>query len=306
MKKYFLYLSFLSMTLLSSCEDIVQIDIPDEHPFVVVEASITNLPGNQTILLRESQNYFDESLPKPISDAIVSLKDDLGNQYTFSEDPNQLGTYVWDSILPDSSLGKIGRKYTLTVNWNQEEFHAESSINRVPKIDSIAYKFIQADLGQGGDGKPEEGYEAQFFARDFPGQGDCYRIKAYKNEILFNESTNIVVTYDANFQKGPQGDGLVIILPLRRSISPELYLEGDKIKVELLSITENEFNFWSQALLEINNAGLFARPTANIPTNFQNLNPNSLWQGSGWFSTSAISSLATTIQASKANPNLVN
>ncbi len=290
--------------ILFSCEDIVTIKTPDAHPYVVLEGAITTDSGEQFIRLNQSQNYFDMSKPTPITGATVILRDNLNNEYFFTED--SIGKYTWNSVNPDSSIAFIGRTYTLNVKWNEEEFVAESKVNRVPKIDSIAYKFVQADLGQSGDNKPKEGYEAQFFAKDFDGEGDCYRIKAYKNGKMFNESSNIIVTYDANFQKGPQGDGLVIILPLRKSISPELYLANDSVKVELLSITENEFNFWSQALLEINNAGLFARPTANIPSNFINKNPKSVWQGAGWFSTSAISRFSTVIDPNKANPNLVN
>lgn len=302
MRKLFNIFGIFSILVLSSCEEIISIEIPSANPNVVVEAFLTNEPQSQIIRLRESQNYFDESNPKPITGAEVSVQDNHGHNYTFIED--SLGKYVWNPSQEVPVIGQAGSSFTLKVRWNSEEFQAFSTMNRVPTLDSIAYKFIENSFAP--EGKPKEGYEAQFFAKDFVGQGDCYRVRFYKNGKRFNTTQNIIVTYDANFQKGPQGDGLVFILPIRKAISPELYLENDELKVEILSITENEFNFWSQAILEINNAGLFARPTANIPTNFVNKNAQSNWQGAGWFSTSAVSSKTVTIDPAKANPKLVN
>jgi hypothetical protein len=54
----------------------------------------------------------------------------------------------------------------------------------------------------------------------------------------------------------------------------------------------------------LNNAGLFSRPAANIPTNIRNSNANSKLQGAGWFGVSAVSSLEVTIDPAKARKNL--
>jgi hypothetical protein len=93
-------------------------------------------------------------------------------------------------------------------------------------------------------------------------------------------------------------------LPIRRAINPELYVANDKLKLELYSISLDQFSFYSQARLELNNAGLFARPAANIPTNLVNTNKNSNLQGSGWFGVSAVSTLETVIDPTKARKEL--
>jgi hypothetical protein len=177
-------------------------------------------------------------------------------------------------------------------------------MNRVPPIDSILYEFDEASGRQSDDNSPKEGYDAQFYARDAPGAGDCYRIKFYRNDKLFNGPDNLTLVYDAGFQKGAMTDGLMFIRPIRRSISPQLYLDKDKIRVEIWSITEDEFNFYSQARLELNNAGLFSRPAANIPTNIKNLNAASRLQGAGWFGVSAVSSFETIVDPKKARTGL--
>jgi hypothetical protein len=91
-------------------------------------------------------------------------------------------------------------------------------------------------------------------------------------------------------------------LPVRTAISPELYEAKDKIKVEIYSITNDQFSFYSQARLELNNAGLFAIPAANIPTNIQQTAGS--MQAAGWFGVSAVSSLETVVDPTKARKNL--
>lgn len=289
--------------MLSSCEDVIQLETPAQSPYLVIDATLTNLPEVQTIRLFKSQNYFDNQLPEAAIGAKVSVKDNEGNQFEFTENKLTPGFYEWKPA-NNKPLGKIGNTYQLTINWNGEELQAQETMKRVPTIDSIYYKFSKASIRQSGEGKPKEGYEANFLAKDFVGVGDCYRLKTYKNGVLFNGSNNLTVIYDAGFQKGPQSDGLVFILPVRSSISPELYLNGDNLTLELLSISEAQFDFYSQARLEINNAGLFARPTASIPTNLFNKNKASKWQGAGWFGVSAVQRKTVKIDAAKAIPKL--
>jgi len=290
--------------ILSSCEDIVTLKTPSSDHYMVIEATLTNLPGPQKIVLSRSQDYFDNTDAPKIVGANVSISDNDGREYLFKEAKSELGSYVWTPITPTDIFGKVGKTYKLTVKAANETFIASETMRRVPPIDSILYQFDEANQRQASDGKPKNGYDAQFYARDPIGMGDCFRVKTYKNKKLFNGTQNLVFFYDAAFQKGAMADGLMFILPIRRSISPELYQEKDTIKVDLYSISESQFNFYSQARLELNNAGLFSRPAANIPTNFTNTNPNSSLQGAGWFGISAVSSLQTIVDPKKARKNI--
>jgi hypothetical protein len=300
----FYIIGFISTILFSSCEEIVTLDSPTFDNYFVVQSTLTNQKGPQQILLSKSQNYFDNSTPVVISGATVEVTDNEGNKYLFQENAASKGAYVWTPASESDVFGKVGRTYQLSVKWSGESYAATAKMYRVPPVDSILYQYGDASGRQSGTDKPKKGYEAQFFARDPLGIGDCYRVKYYKNGKLFNGTGNLTVLYDSNFQKGAQADGLLFILPVRRSISPELYLENDKIKVELYSISEDQFNFWSQARLELNNAGLFSRPAANIPTNIINKNANSKIQGAGWFGVSAVTSLETVVDPKNARTNL--
>lgn len=292
------------LVALTSCEEIVNLPSPKSDNFFVVEASLTNQNAPQRIILTRSQDYFDQSSAPKISGAQVTVSDTLGNQFSFKEKVASSGIYVWEPSTQQPTIGKIGTTFTLNVKWQSETLTAKARMNRVPPIDSILYEFDEASGRQSGDDSPREGYDAQFYARDLTGAGDCYRVKFYRNDKLFNEPDNLTLVYDAGFQKGAMTDGLMFIRPIRRSISPQLYLEKDKIRVEIWSITEDEFNFYSQARLELNNAGLFSRPAANIPTNIKNLNAASRLQGAGWFGVSAVSSFETIVDPKKARTGL--
>ena len=289
----FIPLLILVITLMS-CEDVIQLNVPKTDPYLVVDGSITNILGEQVIKLTKSQDLLDQSVPTGIQNASVKVTDDLGKIYEFKDLKNN-GRYIWKPANEVETMGVVGRTYSLEIKSENEIYTAISKLNRVPKIDSIVYKLDDANIRQKGDGKPNKGYDAHFYAVDPIGVGDCYRVKVYKNDTLRNLAQNIVIAYDAIGNKSPFGDGLPFILPLRRLASTELFRENDKVKVELLSITEAHFDFWLQLRQELNNAGLFARPSARIPSNINNVNANSPKQASGWFGTSAISSMEVKI-----------
>ena len=297
------FLPFLILGLiclfLTSCEDIITLNGPQTEPFIVVDGNITNVAGEQIIRLTNSQNLLNESVPTPLKNAVVKVTDDLGKTYEFKDIKSE-GIYKWIPANKSDILGTVGRTYSLEIQSEGDIFKAVSKINRVPKIDSIAYRLDDANGRQKGVGKPDKGYEAQFYANDLKGVGDCYRIKVYKNDTLMAGEDNIVVAYDALNTKNPIGDGIMFIIPLRQVARTELYEENDRLKVELLSITEAHYDFWSQFKQELNNAGLFARPAARIPSNVINTNPKSSRQASGWFGTSAISSFEVKIDKTKA------
>jgi hemin uptake protein HemP len=284
---------------LMSCEDVITLDVPKTDPYLVVDGSITNVAGEQVIKLTKSQDLLDPATPEGVKNATVKVTDNLGKIYEFKDLKND-GKYVWTPAKATDIMGVIGRTYSLEIKSENEIYQAVSKLNRVPKIDSIVYKLDDANVRQKGDGKPDKGYDAHFYAFDVKGKGDCYQIKVYQNGKLRNGADNIIIAYDAIANKGAFGDSLQFTGPIRRMASTELFKENDKVKVEILSITEGHFDFWTQLRQELNNAGLFARPAARIPSNIVNTNSNSTKLGAGWFGASAISSMEITIDKNKA------
>jgi Domain of unknown function (DUF4249) len=301
MKKSFkiIILFFFISSILMSCEDVFQLDIPKTEPFLVVEGTITNVAGDQVIKLTKSQSLTEEGTAEGVKNAAVVVTDNTGKIYEF-KDLTNTGKYVWKPTGANEIMGVVGKTYALTIKAEGETYTAVSELKRVPTIDSMRFKFDDANLRQRGDGKPNEGYDGRFYATDLKGVGDCYRIKVYKNGRLYTGADRIVIAYDAIGNKSPFGDGLPFIRPLRIISTTELFKENDKVRVELLSITEAHFDFWIQLRTELNNTGLFATPAARIPSNINNVNANSSKQAAGWFGTSAMSVMEVVVDKNKA------
>lgn len=296
--QYSILITFLFLSL-TSCEDVFKLDVPKTDPYLVVDGTITNVTGEQTIKLTKSQALTVEGISEGFKNAFVTVTDNTGKIYEF-KDLTNTGKYVWKPANATDIMGAVGKTYFLEIKVDGETYKAFSELKRVPKIDSMTFKLDDANLRQKGDGKPDKGYDGRFYATDFKGVGDCYRIKVYKNGRLYTGADRITIAYDAIGNKSPFGDGLPFIRPLRFLATTELYKENDKVRVELLSITEAHFDFWTQLRTELNNTGLFATPAARIPSNINNINANSTKQAAGWFGTSAVSSMEVVIDKNKA------
>ena len=163
-------------------------------------------------------------------------------------------------------------------------------MGRVPEIDSINFDLREGLFGE------DDYYSATFFAEDFEGVGDTYWIKAFKNGEWLNDPELLTVTYDAGESRGAENDGGFFEFDLRNNINPveeeERYVVGDRVRVEIHSITEETFFFLTEMVTAVSRTGgfaeLFAEPLSNLDTNIKpigNTNTTAL----GFFSVSAVS-----------------
>ena len=292
-----LIIIFLTSSLFYSCEDTIHPDLEDADPILVVDAWLNNKLEAQEIKLTWTQPYLENELPTGVSGATVSVSYD-GGLVTFDEDPNKPGTYRWvpTQVTEEEVFGQIGRNYTLTVNLNGETFKATSKINRTVSIDSVTFKFEETSPEF-----PKDSYTAEFWATEPAGSGDTYWIKGYKNGVLLNKPSEIIIAYDAAFSAGGNFDGVTFIPPIRsvnadevdqddKQLSP--YQPGDSLYVEVYSTTLEAYTFLNEVIIQTDRPGgfaeLFATPLANVSTNIVNLDPN----GSdvvGFFNVSAVS-----------------
>ena len=289
-----------SVVGLTSCEDVIDLKTETGPTQLVVDAWITDQPGPQTMRLTLSAAYFNNGPAKIATGADVSVTDDAGTVFPFRY-ITETKRYQWTPPQDSIKLGHIGRTYTLKVIYEGEEYRAANQIKRVPAIDSLSFKQekfpIKPSVG------PQEGYIAEFYARDFLGLGDTYWIKPLKGgKLNGTEASNISLAFDGSFSPGSPSDGLIFIQPLRQSITTNgLFSAGDTAGVELHSITPETYYFLLQVRQESANGGIFAVPPANIPTNIQNVNPNGK-KALGFFGTSAVSRAETVIDPKKAKP----
>jgi hypothetical protein len=284
-----------------SCTDLIDIDADFKEAELVVDAWLTQLPETQTIKLSLSQDYFDASIPPAITEAAVTLSNDTqGKSFAFEHQGE--GVYAW-SPAAGASIGEVGDAFTLNVGYDSYTYFATTKLAPVAVVDSITYEFREDDL------RGPDGIYAQFYARDLPGIGNSYWIKAYKNGSFLNKPSEMNLCYDGTFDAGSGTDGIVFIPPIRELINPVAddledgeeaqapYAIGDNIRVEIYSISNEAHRFLTIALEQMTNGsnGIFALPVANSPSNIQALEADAP-VALGFFNVAAVSAMEAEVQ----------
>lgn len=275
---------------LSSCEDVVQIELDKGSPLIVIDAFINNLRQDQVIKISRNTDYFSTSNPEGISGATVVLTDLTENKdYVFSYTNN--GKYVY-TLASNDTIAKINHQYKLTVTLDGGVYVANSIQKRPCSIDSISV--IEND-GSFGFGPPQDPNQPKkflcvLFAKDkVDSETDFYWIKTYRNDTLFNAPGDLNVNVDGTGGEVEfTGTDSVEFTAPSTLLGFKDYLENDVCRVEVNSITRQTYNFFVQAQAQINNGGLFATTPENVRTNFSS--PKDKTKAVGWFS---ISSVAT-------------
>lgn len=285
---------FSAVSLLFGCEDVITTKLDTGPARLSVDGWLTNQPGPQTIRLTLSTAYFNNGTVPAASGATVSVTDDAGKQYAFT-DPDNDGYYIWTPTTRDT-LGKIGRTYQLAINYGGVAYSARTTMNRVPAIDSLVFR--QEKINPLSN---TTGYQAEFYAKDPAGATDYYRVKYYRNGKVQNKVNDLISLRNASFfNSSGSTDGLVFIRPVRQSINPDsLYALNDVVKVEVWSITADTYLFLQSVREQLTNAGLFATPSVNVPTNIVSTNGRT---ATGYFVASAIQSRTTQVTPESMRP----
>ena len=242
-------LIIIAFTLfLTSCEDVVNIDLDTAPAKLVIDASIKwekGTTGNeQTIKLTTTTDFYSNSIPVA-SGAIVFVRDENANQFDFVETPGT-GNYVCTNFIP-----VINRNYTLTVIYNGQTYTATEKLMAVPTIDSIE----QNNNG----GFTGNQIEVKFFFEDNGITDNFYLTQ-------FNTSFTILPEYDViddEFFQGNQMFGLY---------SNEDLKANDQIQFTLQGISERYYNYMN-VLLGIagtNGGSPFQTPPATVRGNIIN------------------------------------
>lgn len=297
-----------ALVLFTSCEDVIDPNLKDADPVLVVDAWINDKVEDQVIRLSLSQPYLSGELPDGVSGATVTVAYD-GGSIDFVEDFDEPGVYRWttDETATEEVFGQIGREYTLTVTVNGQTFEATSRINRTATIDSVTFEKDDSPF------YPEDSYIAQFWATEPEGTGDTYWIRSYKNGEMLSKPSEINIAYDAGFSPGGSFDGITFIPPIRevnpndvdeddQPLSP--YAIGDSLYVEIHSITYAAFTFLNQVIVQTDRPGgfgeLFSTPLANVSTNIRAVTLGQL-KAVGFFNVSAVQGLGKKLEEAAIN-----
>ncbi|RLD45691.1 MAG: hypothetical protein DRI89_00420 [Bacteroidetes bacterium] len=251
---YIITVSILSLGILNSCTERIDIELEQEYTRLAVEGYIT--PGGSTfqyIHLTTTAGYFSNEAPPLVSGATVTVEDGT-NIFLFDEDKNYPGYY----LAPFNFEGAIEKTYQLKIDLAEEiagEKHFEAS-ETMPSlsadIDSTRAVYI-----------PERGrWAIEFYGYDPPGP-NFYMFNGLRNGTLLTDTVwKMTVTDDKLFDGNYVYGAYVMVLD-----SSELK-PSDQFTLVTSSITEEYYIFIIELQTEISmNIPLFSGPPANVSTN---------------------------------------
>ena len=245
--------------ILSACEKTVYLDLNQNDPKIIIEGQVTNKLGYQYVKVTRSVGFYATGESPRVEDAIVSVKDDVGNEFEFVHNPGGLADSIGYYLPLVPFKGEIGRTYELSVTVDGEVYEAEDKLFKVTTIDSLAYRVNDDEAEDPKDfGKT---YEVLMYAIEPQGTTDYYLFKFYRNDSLkFYNDTDIYYADDEVL--GEQIDGVP---------SPIYYAPGDIARVEAYSLSRNGFVFYNDLQTLLNSdGGLFSQPPSNSRTNLSN------------------------------------
>lgn len=247
-----------ALALLSSCQDVVDLDLPEGEEFLVVEGWITNEEGPHDFILTNTAAYFDDAPPEPATGATVFLRDDQGMEVVLDETSPGVYTY------PDSGI--VGHSYQLEILLaDGERYISEYEFLYEPAPILDIYWQLSEDEPDPDNGEnPDDIYDVLIFAIEPEGLGDHYRWRSILNGVEQQEPFDIFVTDDQFVDGNP--------IP-EFNVTEDLYSLNDTVTIIQERISGDAYEFLS--LLQQQTAfvgGPFDPPPAPIRGNIRNVN----------------------------------
>ncbi len=258
------FIILLVSTIFFSCKKVINLDLGNVSGELVIEGNVTNQPGLQKVILSRNVPFTNPNVYPAVTGAVVSVSDDLGNQYRLTENP--AGTYSKSNF-----TGIPSRTYSLSVATGGTTYTATSQMPDDVKLDSITDKNDIFNTSK----------NRRVITIHFQDPGDelnQYRFVMFVNGVQVKS----IFAFDDEFINGKYVD-----LDLEQT-DIDIY-PNDTVKVEMECIDKPMYTYWyTLAQQQANNPGGQVAP-ANPPTN---ISPTTL----GYFSAHTTQSLTLIVR----------
>jgi len=258
MKNYIFKILLSLLLLLGSCTDVIDIEVPEAAPRLVIEASMDWIKGSsgnqQTIKLSTSTPFFDNLVENPAKGAIVKVINDTDSREVIFTDQNN-GNYVTNEFVP-----VMGQSYTLEILFDNEIYRASETMIPVTDITAVFQT-------------RENGFDKE----------------ALEVNIEFNDPKDIRNFYLAKFQR--RGDLLQTLFDVKDEFTDgnkmsifyekinnddtgeNEFVPGDIVDIDLNGISEQYYNYIKLLIQQSGGAGgPFSTTPAEIKGNCVNIN----------------------------------
>jgi len=266
-------ISMIAIFVFAGCEKVINLNLVESKPQLVIEGLITDGAGPYTVKLSKTGSYFDEPVLPLVSKAVVVISDNLGTTDTLKE--AKPGIYLTSKV-----KGIPGRTYNLSVLSENIRYTATSTMFSHIAIDSLKLRKSYAPgIGVGTNGQRESRVEIHCFFRDLP-EKNFYRTLVYMSNRPLVEDYKL---YDDQYTNGKQTE-----LQVKRA------QVGDKIRVDLMSLDKNTYEYYRTLSDLLHSNPIFGSTPMNPNTNLTN-------GALGFFGACAISTKAINITDSLYN-----
>lgn len=264
--------SLLIITLLASCEEVVNVDLDTAAPRLVVEASIDwarGTSGNeQTVKLTKTRGYYDTVIPV-VEGATVFITNSTGRIFNFTEVPGT-GNYNCTDF-----IAVVNETYVLTIVTEGQTYTATEKMYASPEITRTVQNNDGGILG--------EDIEVRYYFNDFPGEENFYMSRFDADVIPFPE-------YDLSDDEFFQGNEMF------DWFADEDLAPGHVVSIKLYGISQRYYEYMN-VLLEA--AGGGGGPFSAVPVaargNLVNQDNNANY-ALGYFRVCQVSALNITVE----------
>lgn len=235
--KHYIYI-LCALLFCSACEEIIDVDLNDADPRIVIEANLSDLQSTQRIRVSRTVAFDEPINSTEVSDANVMVVDNEGTAYYFRYNGN--GNYQVENFTPIS-----GRNYYLQVEVEGEVFQSFCHMPPYVEVDSTG--IVRENIF--GDSY----YFATFKFNDPQGVPNYYRYDVSINDDRFRFSS----VFQDKFN-----DGLYVthqVSDLDVDMVP-----GDYISVRRYCIDEKVFDYWNEHQSTNPGSAAPGNPTSNI------------------------------------------
>lgn len=242
LRKYW-KLIILFAAVCTGCEKVIDLDLDDTDPVIVIDASITDQLEQQVVKITTTYSFNDPTRFNGLSGAQVVLTPSSGKKVIFTESSTP-GVYTSPNY-----QGRSGRSYLMEVTVNGKTYTATSKMPQSVPLDSITFKQFSA-FGN------DNSYLAMNY-NDPVGEQNQYRyVLSIKDKIEQTEVT------EDRFSNGNKTSD--IIFYELQDLPPET-----KLDIDFQCIDRNVFKYF-YAISQISGNGGPPVAPANPISNFNN------------------------------------
>jgi hypothetical protein len=276
MKLVYIITTLFAAFALSSCEDVIDVNIPETKKTLVVEGWLTNKAEAGIVKLYYTNGLGTNSNFNAVTNATLTLTDNTGTSEVLQEvNPGKYAINTMKSV--------EGRQYRLSISSSAGNYEAVADVKRLSMpLDSLTFKFEKKSTIY-----EKEGYYPLSHGQEYEGEGDFIQVKLYKNGSYLNKARDLNLFEDTFVDGNYIGKTEISV--------QEPFAKNDLAKAEVWSLTEDAYRFWNDIRTQLQNGQIFATPLANTRTNIKKNSANAT-DVIGYFGASLVQSVETTVK----------